>query len=279
LRDWIIPFDRTVGDLMLNEVRLLTKYARSTRWVLIQLLLLTVSIFSVPGMSLRAEDTIDPQISADLERELERLVLNGAAQSNDLNRLLRLASLYLELGKGVYDDQEEKLAAFREGARVARRAIDLLESSAEAHFLFAANLGSAAELQGLAKAALTIRQLKKHVHRALELDERHVPAHHMLGRMYEELPWFLGGNQEAAGKHLRQAVSLDGRYAPARLDLARWYMKRGQSDEALQEVIQVLEAPPLTRQWLWEGVHRPQAEALLQQIGIQKSSGRSGKLP
>lgn len=279
MRDWIIPFDRTVGDLMLNEVRLLTKYARSPRWVLIQLLLLTVSIFSVPGVSLRAEDTIDPQISADLERELESLVLNGAAQSNDLNRLLRLASLYLELGKGVYDDQEEKLAAFREGARVAKRAIDLLESSADAHFLFAANIGSAAELQGVAMAALTIRQLKKHVHRALELDERHVRAHHMLGRMYEELPWFLGGNQEAAGRHLRQAVSLDGRYAPARLDLARWYMKRGQSDEALQEVIQVLEAPPRTRQWLWEGVHRPQAEALLQQIGIQKSSGRSGELP
>lgn len=104
----------------------------------------------------------------------------------------------------MYVDQEKKLFAFQEGARVAKKALDLQESSADAHFLYAANLGSAAELQGLVTAALTIQQLKNHVHRVLELDERHVPAHHMLGRMYEELPWFLGGDPDSAEKHLKK---------------------------------------------------------------------------
>jgi predicted Zn-dependent protease len=108
----------------------------------------------------------------------------------------------------------------------------------------------------------------------LELDEQYVPAHHMLGRMYEELPWILGGNQKAAEEHLKTAVSLDVRYAPARLDLARWYMKRGKNTEAMRELTQVIEMPPFTKRWIWERVHRPEAQALLQEIKAREASGR-----
>jgi tetratricopeptide (TPR) repeat protein len=186
-----------------------------------------------------------------------------------------LASLYLDLGYGVYVDREKKLAAFQEGARIAKKALDIRESSADAHFLYAANLGSAAELEGLVAAALTVQQLKDHAHRCLELDERYAPAHHMLGRMYEELPWFLGGDQSAAGEHLKKAISLDTRYAPARLDLARWYVKHGQNGEAVKELTLVVETPPLTKRWLWERIYRPEAQALLEQIVTQEGTDRS----
>jgi TPR repeat protein len=199
-------------------------------------------------------------------------VLDGSADSKDINRLLRLSGLYLDLGYGVYVDREKKLAAFQEGARVAQKALDLREASADAHFLYAANLGSAVELKGLVTAALTIQQLKDHVHRVLELDEGHVQAHHMLGRMYEELPWVLGGDQEAAVEHLKKAVSLDGRYAPARLDLARWYLKHGQNSEAEKELTLVVETPPLMKRWIWERIYRPEAQALLQQMVTQENS-------
>jgi tetratricopeptide (TPR) repeat protein len=232
-------------------------------------------VLSFPCGSLRAEDSIDRQFPAALERELKSLVLDGTANSNDLNRLLRLASLYLDLGYGVYVDREKKLAAFQEGARIAKKALDIRESSADAHFLYAANLGSAAELEGLVAAALTVQQLKDHAHRCLELDERYAPAHHMLGRMYEELPWFLGGDQSAAGEHLKKAISLDTRYAPARLDLARWYVKHGQNGEAVKELTLVVETPPLIKRWLWERIYRPEAQVLLEQIVTQEGSDRS----
>jgi tetratricopeptide (TPR) repeat protein len=239
---------------------------------LLLFLLLMISILSFPWEALRAEDSVDRPMPADLERELKELILDGTANTKDFKRLLRLAGLYLDVGYGVYVDREKKLAAFQEGARIAQKALALRESSADAHFLYAANLGSAAELEGLMAAAFTIQELKDHVHRVLELDAQHVPAHHMLGRLYEELPWFLGGNQEAAGKHLKQAVSLDFRYAPARLDLARWYLKRGQQSEAVRELTRVIEMPPLTKQWMWERIHRPEAQALLQQIVGQENS-------
>jgi tetratricopeptide (TPR) repeat protein len=249
---------------------LLTKLAMMNRFVSIGFLLFMVGILSFSCGSLRAEDSIDQQFPEDLEKELKSLVLDGTAHSKDLNRLLRLAGLYLDLGYGVYVDRDKKLAAFQEGARVAQKALDLREASADAHFLYAANLGSAVELQGLVTAAFTMQQLKDHVNRVLELDGRYVPAHHMLGRMYEELPWFLGGDQEAAVEHLKKAISLDVRYAPARLDLARWYLKHGKNGEAVKELTRVVETPPFTKRWIWERIHRPEAQALLQQIVTQE---------
>jgi TPR repeat protein len=242
-------------------------------------LLLMVGILFIPCGWVRAEDSGDRRFPADLEKELNGLLENGAADSKDPNRLLRLAGLYLDLGYGMYVDREKKLFAFQEGARVAQKALELQETSADAHFLYAANLGSAAELQGLVTAALTIQQLKNHVHRVLELDERHVPAHHMLGRMYEELPWFLGGDPDSAEKHLKKAVSLDVRYAPARLDLARWYVKHGRNVEAVKELTQVLETPPLTKRWMWERIHRPEAQALLRQLVTKADPDRLNNHP
>jgi len=110
----------------------------------------------------------------------------------------------------------------------------------------------------------------------LELDEEHAPAHHMLGRIYEELPWFLGGDPEAAGEDLKKAISLDAHYAPGRLDLGKWYLKHGCSQDAAMEFIRVLNAPPLKKRWIWERIHRPQAQSLLRQIRVSESPGPSG---
>ena len=177
-----------------------------------------------------------------------------------------MASLYLDLGYGLYVDQEKKLAAFQEGARLAKKSLEQQEASADAHFLYAANLGSATELQGVMYGALTIQELKHHVRRALELDPTYAPAHHMLGRMYEELPWFLGGDQDSAGEHLKKAVSLDRYYVPGHLDLGRWYLKQGYEVEAVREFTLVVETPPREKMWIWERIHRPQAQDLLRQL-------------
>ncbi len=264
----------------MNRINFSWRWVMKNRYVYIGFILLMVCELSFPCGSLRGEASIDQQLPADLEKELKSLVLDGSADSNDLDRLLRLSSLYLDLGYGVYVGREKKLAAFQEGARVAKKALDLRESSADAHFLYAANLGSAVELQGLVTAALTIRQLKSMCIGCWSLMTRYVQAHHMLGRMYEELPWVLGGDQEAAVEHLKKAVSLDGLYAPARLDLAKWYMNHGQKGEAVKELTRVVETTPLKKRWIWERIYRPEAQALLDQMDTQESSDpSSGKNP
>ncbi len=217
----------------------------------------------------------EPDTPEGLEKELQHLLSRGMAQSQDPIELQRLASLYLDLGYGLYVDPEKKIGAFQEGARLAKKALAQEDSSADAHFLYAANLGSATELQGVIFGMLRIQEIKFHVHRVLELDAMYAPAHHMLGRMYEELPWFLGGDQEAAGEHLKKAVSLDIHYAPGRLDLGRWYLKQGYHQEAVQEFTRVVETPPREKVWIWERMYRPQARDLLRQLNVNEGSGDS----
>ena len=222
------------------------------------------------------EGFTDDETPLALEQELQVLVSSGADQSDDPAQLLHLASMYLDLGYGGYVDTEKKLASFQEGARLAKIALEHQESSVDAHFLYAANLGKAVQLQGLVVAALSLQTLKNHVNRMLELDAEYAPAHHMLGRMYEDLPWFLGGDTEAADAHLKKAISLDARYAPARLDLGKWYLKHGRSQEAAKEFIRVLNTPPIKKRWIWERIQRPQAQILLRQVRVAESPGPPG---
>jgi len=217
------------------------------------------------------EGFTDDETPLALEQELQVLVSSGADQSDDPVQLLHLASMYLDLGYGEYVDPEKKLASFQEGARLTKKALEQQESSVDAHFLYAANLGKAVQLQGLVAGALSLQTLKNHVNRVLELDEEHAPAHHILGRIYEELPWFLGGDSEAAGEHLKKAISLDAYYAPARLDLGKWYLEHGRSQEAAKEFISVIKTLPLKKRWIWERIHRPQAQFLLRQIRVSES--------
>ena len=223
------------------------------------------------------EGLTDGEMPLALEQELQVLVSSGADQSDEPTQLCHLASMYLDLGYGGYVDPEKKLASFQEGARLAEKALEQQESSAEAHFLYAANLGQAVQLQGLIIAAFTLQTLRYHVNRVLELDEKHAPAHHILGRMYEELPWFLGGDSKAAGEHLKKAISLDAHYVPARLDLGKWYMKHGRSQDAAKEFIGVLNSPPLEKRWIWERIHRPQAKILLRQIAVSEPPALQGE--
>jgi len=256
--------------LILRKDRSLLNPNSTVKWVFF--FGLSLGIFVWPGWAW-SDSPKSSDSPEGLEQELQYLLSTGTAQSKDPAKLRRLASLYLDLGYGLYVDREKKLASFEEGARLAKKALELEETSVDAHFLYAANLGKAVQLQGLIAAALSLQTLKNHVNRVLELDEEHAPAHHILGRMYEELPWFLGGDPEAAGKHFKKAISLDARYAPGRLDLGKWYLKHGHSQEAAKEFIKVLTTPPLKKRWIWERIHRPQAQILLRQTRVSESSG------
>ncbi len=97
--------------------------------------------------------------------------------------------------------------------------------------------------------------------------------------MYEDLPWFLGGDQEAAEKHLKKAIALDVRYVPARLDLAKWYLKHKQISEAVKELNFLVNNPPLKKRWLWERIYRPEAQVLLDGIVSQAGEPRLEAAP
>ncbi len=201
-----------------------------------------------------------------LEQQLKALLAQQPGHASDPALLIRLADLYLDVGDNESLDSSTRRAAYEEGARWAKQAIALKETDAHAHYLYAANLGSAAQLQGLMASALTVRELHQHVKRALELNPRHPAALHMRGRMLEELPWLLGGDATAALAYLRRAVEADPGYLHARVDLAKAYLKRKDLDSARKELSVILGRPLASEASAGERRHRREAQRLLDSL-------------
>jgi tetratricopeptide (TPR) repeat protein len=194
-----------------------------------------------------------------LEQQLHALLVQRAQRASDPDFLVRLADLYLDLGDDGYTEESKRLAAYEEGAKVARQAIDLQEHNARAHYLYAANRGSAAQLKGMMASAITVQELKRHVNRALELEPDLAPALHMKGMMLEELPWLLGGNADEALSFLRRALVAAPNYTHARLDLAKAYIKRKNPDLARKELSTILQQPLSPDASAGERRHRDEA--------------------
>jgi thioredoxin-like negative regulator of GroEL len=174
--------------------------------------------------------------SRSLDGQLQVLLDAGAATSADPALLLKASDLYLHIGDDVERGRDTRVAAYEAGARLAQRAWQLEDTNAEAHYLYAANLGSAAQLKGVMASAFTVRELKAHVARALTLRPHHAPSLHMMGMMLEELPWILGGDKKEAVIYLKRAVAADPEYDHARLDLAKAFLKRDDPESGRHEL-------------------------------------------
>jgi tetratricopeptide (TPR) repeat protein len=220
-----------------------------------------LAIWTLPS---HADPPLSPAAETTLERDLHRLLADHADSSSDVHTLLHLADLYLDLGD-EYQEEGKRRAAYEEGARLALRAVALDDTNADAHYLYAANLGSATQLKGAMASALTINDLKAHVRRALALKPDHGPALHMMGMMLEELPWLLGGDRAGALTYLQRAVAADPHDIHARLDLAKLYIKRRNAEAGRKELTTILLSEVSANQG--DPRYREEARQLLRSLG------------
>ena len=209
---------------------------------------------------------LPPDYPQSLERELAALLEVRSQKSSDPSFLLKLAGTYFDMGDDLLTDDEKRIMAYEEAARLAQRALELKEADTEAHFLYAAALGKAAELKGVTASLLSLEEMRTHVTRALELQKDHVPSIHMAGMMLEELPRFMGGNPEAALDYLERAVKLDPTYTHARLNLAKMYLKRKKPDLAKRELLAIVNMDRPRDPYTWAKEYRPEAERLLESL-------------
>lgn len=203
--------------------------------------------------------------AAVLEGKIQAALVENARHRADPAILTKLADLYLDLG-AEHHDTAKRRAAYEEGANYAGQALAIQERNAQAHYLYAANLGSAAQLKGVMASAMNVAELKTHVRRALELQPNHPPALHMMGMMLDELPWLLGGDASAALTYLQRATAADPSYLHARLDLARAYIKRRAFDDARRELGIIVEKPVSSLSSDSARRHREEAATLLDSL-------------
>ncbi|HNV27401.1 MAG TPA: hypothetical protein PKI21_14070, partial [Nitrospira sp.] len=138
----------------------------------------------------RAEhESLPPDYPDSLERELASLQSRIATEGGKVDRLIAGAELYLNIADDLFEDEAQKRLAYEAAADMAKRALQMEERNAQAHFLYAAARGSAERLKGIANAGLVLGEIREHVSRAIELDPGHAQALQMMGGLYAELPW------------------------------------------------------------------------------------------
>ncbi len=231
---------------------------------------LCVGTISLSLACLAYSKPIDSQRNAylsSLEAHLEELLQAYDTLPETPELCIQLASIYLDAGDELYVDTVRRIEAYQAGSEFAKKALDLDSKQAQAHFLYAANLGHIAQLKGVLVSALLIREIKGHVAQAIHLAPHHAPALHMMGMILDGLPWFLGGNAEEALAFLERAVLADPNYSHARLNLGKIYLKHGRVEDAREQFTLVTKTQSPRGAYAWVQRHNPEALHLLHQLG------------
>jgi tetratricopeptide (TPR) repeat protein len=239
---------------------------RFARLVGVAAVYLAVAASPAPG----EHNGTSPNYPQSIEASLAALLILGHS-SDDIDVLLRLSDEYLDAGDDLYTEDATRRSAYREGARLAKRAIELQETNAHAHFLYAAHLGNERRLAGRTAAIRALSEIKSHLVRAIALDPGHARALQFMGGLLAELPWILGGDDEAAQHYLERAVAADGNYTNARVRLAKLYIQQDRFDDALAQLDAVVRADNPHFRNAWTHRIRPEAERLLNELAQSPS--------
>lgn len=158
----------------------------------------------------------------------------------------KLAKVYYKLG-GLSQSEMAQENSYNHCMTHATRATAINHKSAWGYFFRALCRGKRGRLKGLFQSFETLKPFKNDMETALKLDPKvsHGGPNRALGKMYNELPFFMGGSNKKAIYHLKEAVRIAPDYWENHLFLGEIYYDNSDYNEAmdsLREVLKVTEA-------------------------------------
>lgn len=196
----------------------------------------------------------------DRARDLMENFLKTDSQVEGMILLSRISFMW---GDVRAKDDEEKLAAYNRGRQLGQRATELEPKNPEAHFWYAVNTGRWGTTKGVLRSLFLLPTLRQEVETILTLAPDDPGALGLAGNIELALPW---GDLDKAEADLRKGLKIDPHYSAVRLDLARLLIKRGQYEEARNELQRVLDEKEPRFLADWTVKHTKRARALLDSI-------------
>lgn len=126
-------------------------------------------------------------------------------------------------------------ATYDSGIALAKRAIEIDPSLADAYYAQFVNLGRKSERTSVVAQARYVSELKQLLDKTLELDPGHAHAWEAKGEMLMRLPRLLGGSETQGEQALRRSAELDPKWVKPVLRLAQYDWKKGRVAEARTE--------------------------------------------
>jgi tetratricopeptide (TPR) repeat protein len=136
----------------------------------------------------------------------------------------RLARSHYSIAKRS-ENEDAKNNHYNQCIDHSSRALGVKPKSAISFFYRALCLGKQGEMKGIWSSLGIIGPFEEDMKKAMEFDPsvEHGGPHRALGKLYLELPFFLGGNGDQAIYHLEEATRLSPDYSENHLGLAQAY--------------------------------------------------------
>jgi tetratricopeptide (TPR) repeat protein len=137
------------------------------------------------------------------------------------------------------DHTEERDEAFRQGIDAGKTAVKLQDGKPDGHFWLGAQTDT---LFGL----VTVDDIRTEMETVLKLDEgyQNGSAYMVLGMLYLEAPYVLGGDPQKAVGELEKGVKIGNENAFLHLHLAEAYLKVGRKEDARQQLKTIIDMTP-----------------------------------
>lgn len=179
--------------------------------------------------------------SINLDRSIR--ILNDVLKKapKNLEALILTSRVWLTYGYAKAPNDKEKLRVFKNGIKMAKKAVELAPDDPDAHFFYVANLGSWGETRGVLKSLFLLPEIKKELRLILKLDPDHVYALGMNGLLYYKIPEFMGGDLHLSEIYLRRAIRLDPHLTVLKIHLAKTLLKQNRYNEAKETLEEVIE--------------------------------------
>ena len=240
----ILPsYCSTKGFFPKNDMRSFTLCRRIRPWVFL------LAVFSA---ILIGKTTFAGQAEIDKQYQQANTLMELEAIAEKIQKILekephrpewqwRMARSHYSIAKKIGNDDAKNLQYSRCIER-SSRALEMQPDSAISFFYRALCRGKQGEMQGIWSSLGIIEPFEEDMKKAVQLDPsvEHGGPHRALGKLYLDLPFFLGGSNDQAVYHFGEAIRLDPDYTENHLGLAQAHYAKNNLTLARKSLLTLL---------------------------------------
>ena len=152
----------------------------------------------------------------------------------------RLARVHYALAKNF---EESRVYHYEQCILLSSQAIEFKTSSAISYFYRGLCRGKKGELKGVWASLGIIDPFEEDMKKAVSLEPtvNHSGPHRALGKLYLELPFFLGGDLDKSEFHFMESIRLAPDFAENHLGLAQVLMRKNKSTKARETLHKLIQ--------------------------------------